>query len=234
MSEIINIYCDESCHLENDNQNIMLLSCTYCSNDRVRQISEEIRKIKQKHKIWRFAEIKWKKVSKSKKDFYLDLLQYFLMTSDLQFRTIVIDKKQLNHSKFSQDHNTWYYKMIYILFGYIINKNNAKIYKIFFDKKENSYQSKIEVQKTKQYIKTQSPQKDFEIQNITSHQSEIMQLNDFLQGIVSFCNRNLHKEDGANPTKKMIIDEISKKLKINLHQTNYNDKFNIFIWEGQN
>lgn len=233
MSETINIYCDESCHLEHDEQNIMLVSCTYCPKEKTRQISEDIRALKQKHKIWRFAEIKWTKVSKSKEGFYVDLLNYFLNNDDLKFRTIIIpDKKILNHSIFGQDHNTWYYKMIYQLVEFIIKQNTCLEYKIYADKKENSYKAKQALLITKECLQTHFS-KEFLIQNISSHQSEIMQLNDFIQGIVSFYNRNLHLEKTSNQTKKIIINKLMENLNISLTETNYNKKFNILNWEAR-
>jgi hypothetical protein len=229
MPETINIYCDESCHLENDEQKIMLVSCTYCAKDKVRKISEEIRALKQKHKIWRFAEIKWTKVSKSKEAFYLELLDYFLNNPNLKFRTIIIDKTQLDHSEFGQTHNEWYYKMIYLLVSYIIDKETSLDYNIYADKKENSYQVKREVKHTKECLQAHY-KKEFILQNIQSHQSEIMQINDFLQGAISFYNRKLYKIEGYNKTKRAIVEKLKLELNIDLSSTNYYEKFNIFRW----
>ena len=35
MSQIYNIYCDESCHLQNDKQPVMLIGCTWCPIEEV-------------------------------------------------------------------------------------------------------------------------------------------------------------------------------------------------------
>ena len=69
------------------------------------------------------------------------------------------------------------------------------------------------------------------MQNITSYKSELMQLNDFLQGIVCYYNRDLHLLDNANVTKVELINLIEQKG-INLGKTNYDSKFNLFLWEG--
>jgi hypothetical protein len=73
MSTIYNVYCDESCHLENDGQKIMVLGAVWCPLEQVRKISEEIREIKIKHQLSPKFEIKWTKVSPAKQAFY-DLL----------------------------------------------------------------------------------------------------------------------------------------------------------------
>jgi len=39
MSEIYNIYCDESCHLENDRQKAMVLGSVWCPLDKGREIA---------------------------------------------------------------------------------------------------------------------------------------------------------------------------------------------------
>ena len=69
---VINVYCDESCHLEHDHQRAMVFGCVRCPQEKVRELSEQIRKLKQKHFIYKFAEIKWTKVSKSKEEFFFD------------------------------------------------------------------------------------------------------------------------------------------------------------------
>ena len=225
--EEINIYCDESCHLENEECKTMVVACIRCPKDKVQKISNDIIAIKKKHKIWKFAEIKWTKVSKSKNDFYIDLLNYFFDNQFLKFRAIVIDKSTLNHPARQQNHNTWYFKMIYYLVDKILEVN--KIYNVYVDKKENSYQARYELQKTKSFL-----QRDCEyikVQNITSYKSELMQLNDFLQGIVCYYNRDLHLLDNANVTKVELINLIEQKG-INLGKTNYDSKFNLFLWEG--
>ena len=184
----INIYCDESCHLQNETEKYMFVSCICCPKESVRKISNDIQELKQKYKIWRFAEIKWTKVSASKEEFYYELLNLFLKENCLRFRTIIIpDKTKLQHEKFGQDPNSWYYKMIYQLVKYLVKKQYQ--YNVYIDKKENSYQSKFELNHMKQCLERHF-KKDFHVQNIRSHESELMQLNDFLQGIVSYCNRS--------------------------------------------
>ena len=49
MSTHYNIYCDESCHLEHDNNKIMVLGGISCPYEFVRSAINDIRAIKQKH-----------------------------------------------------------------------------------------------------------------------------------------------------------------------------------------
>ena len=94
-----NVYCDESCHLEKDSSPVMILGAMYCPEESKKQIYEEIRSIKTKHNISTFFEIKWTKVSESKIEFYLELLDYFWENSDLHYRGLVATgKDKLNHA----------------------------------------------------------------------------------------------------------------------------------------
>ena len=111
MDKTFNIYCDESCHLENDHKNYMFLGSVSCAFPQVKRHTERIKELKNKHKF--NAEIKWSNVSMSKIDFYLDLVDYFFDT-DLWFRAVGIDKSKIR----CNDDNTFddfYYKMYYQL-----------------------------------------------------------------------------------------------------------------------
>ena len=56
MSEPINIYCDESCHLENDQQPLMVLGAVWCPADRTAEIAKRLRELKSKHRwCWPFG-----------------------------------------------------------------------------------------------------------------------------------------------------------------------------------
>lgn len=223
----INVYCDESCHLENEQCKTMVVSCLRCPKEKVKEISNAILGLKKEYGIWKYAEIKWSKVSKSKEKFYIELLEYFFNNDDLKFRAIVIDKSELNHPARKQNHNTWYFKMIYYLVDKILEIN--KVYNVYIDKKENSYQAKQELIITKNYLQRYC--NSIKMQNISSYKSEVMQLNDFLQGLVGYYNRGLHL-NSSNETKIKLI-EIVKSKSINLGVTNYDSKFNLFFWEAQ-
>ena len=47
MSTTYNVYCDESCHLENDRQKAMVLGALWCPMEKVREIADNIRGIKE-------------------------------------------------------------------------------------------------------------------------------------------------------------------------------------------
>ena len=51
MREIINIYCDESCHLENDKEKVMALGAVYCQESKKKEIFERLYELKKKHNL---------------------------------------------------------------------------------------------------------------------------------------------------------------------------------------
>lgn len=73
MNERFNIYCDESCHMENDREKVMVLGAVRCPLDKVREISVRLREIEEHHGIKPDFEIKWTKVSPAKTRFYLEV-----------------------------------------------------------------------------------------------------------------------------------------------------------------
>jgi hypothetical protein len=75
--KMFNVYCDESCHLENDGHGIMVVGALWCSSLRASGHARALRALKSKHNLSPSFEIKWTKVSESKVDFYLEVLETF-------------------------------------------------------------------------------------------------------------------------------------------------------------
>ena len=233
---MINIYCDESCHLENDNSNIMVLGAMSCKAEEKNNIFKDIRKIKEEFGLDSKFEMKWTKVSKSKVEFYKRLIDYFFENDNLWFRGLVAcHKKNLDNFKYNNgDYNTWYYKMYFSLLNPIIYENEK--YKILIDIKDthggprvkklqevlcnNKYDFKLEVIQG--------------IYQINSRESEILQLADLMIGALSYYHRGLMK-DGLNMGKVELIRYIQEKYEIDLNEiTRKNEKkYNLFIWEPE-
>ena len=190
MREVYNIYCDESCHLEHDHNPIMLFGATWCPTSEVRNINTSIRALKEKHNAK--GELKWNKVSNSKRLFYLEIIDLFFNNNLLHFRTLVVDNKsKLEHSYFNQgDHDSFYYKMYYYLLRNIISIKNT--YCVYLDIKDTQSQKKINTLQGILNRKFRESNQDTvsRIQQIRSHESEILQITDFLC-YIDFLNRVL-------------------------------------------
>jgi len=222
MSKTFNIYCDESCHLENDHKNYMVLGSVSSAYNQVKRHTERIKNLKNKHKF--NAEIKWSKVSNSKLQFYKELVDYFFDT-DLRFRAVVVDKKKVNNGAFGDDYDTFYYKMYYSLLNH--NKNSLYNYNVYLDIKDDL--SAYKVEKLKEILNTKFGVFR-NVQNIRSHESILMQLADFIMGAISY---NLNNEEKRVTAKTQIIDRIKMHSDQYLNATsNWNEsKLNLFFIE---
>jgi hypothetical protein len=232
VSELYNIYCDESCHLENDNINVMVLGAVWCKYSKVEEISKRLKEIRLAHVISQYAEIKWVKVSPSQQSFYLNILDYFLDDDDLHFRGIIIpDKSKLDHKKFNQTHDDWYYKMFFDLLKVIIAPDNS--YSIYLDYKDTWGAKKIsklhEVLSNSNYDFSREIIKQIKL--VRSHQVQLIQLCDFLIGAISYANRGLTSSEA----KKSIVDRLVERSGYSLRKTTLlqEKKVNLLHWEGR-
>ena len=129
------IYIDESCHLENDKLPLMCIGYTKLNAENYLIYKEEIKAIKRKHHSPK--EIKWNKTSLSRLDLYKELIDYFF-EKEIQFRAILVkNKSQLNHEKYNKgDHNSFYYKLVFLLLRNPWVNSNEDSYKVILDIKD--------------------------------------------------------------------------------------------------
>lgn len=246
--QIFNVYCDESCHLEGDSFSSMVLGCIWCPEQSVRRVSEAIRGIKAFHGLATQSdysppakpfESKWTKVSDSKVDFYTDLVEYFFKEDDVYFRGILVrDKLVLDHAKFNQSHDDWYYKMMFILLDRIVVPDSK--YSIYLDIKDTRSEHKRSMLEA--YLRRAARDSDGSVirrvQQIRSHESEIMQLADLMIGAISFKNRldmgDLGR-DGVNQGKLKVCRLIQRLSGKSLSETTWQGekKFNLLAWESE-
>lgn len=125
---MLNLYCDESCHLENDNEKVMLIGGISCPDYARNIVYKEIKEIKKKYGISSRAEIKWRKVSQSKLEYYKELVNYFFDNENLNFRVVMIDKDKLNHQKYNQTHDDFYYKQYFYLVRKFLFEDDVNVF----------------------------------------------------------------------------------------------------------
>lgn len=232
MSETFNIYCDESCHLENDRQKAMVLGAVWCPLDKRREIAVRLREFKRKHRLADSFEVKWTKVSPAGKDFYIDLIDYFFDDDDLHFRALIVpDKTKLQHAAFlGQDHDTWYYKMYFEMLKVILRPNAR--YRIYLDIKDTRGAEKV----AKLHDVLCNNMYDFSRQVIErlhlvhSHEIEQLQLADLLIGAIGYLNRGLQENSG----KMAVIQRMQERSGYSLTKTTLlrEEKMNLFCWQA--
>ncbi len=232
MSEIYNIYCDESCHLENDKQTVMVLGAVWCPLEKKDEIFRRIKEIKIKHGLSSSFEIKWTKVSPAKTQFYLDIMDYFFDDDDLHFRVIIIpDKNKLTHEIYSQTHDEFYYKMYFDMLKVIL-KPQAK-YRIYLDYKDTRGAEKVkrlhDVLSNNLY--DFSRQIIERVQTVNSKEVQLIQLADLLIGAISYVNRGL----SSNSAKVKLVNRMSNRSGYSLKRTTLlqEEKVNIFRWRAR-
>lgn len=232
MSQVFNIYCDESCHLENDRQKAMVLGAIWCPLGKTREIAVRLREIKRKHGMPAPFELKWTKVSPAKAALYLDLIDYFFDDDDLHFRALIVsDKSMLRHDAFpGQDHDAWYYKMYFDMLK-VIFRPDAK-YRVYLDIKDTRGAQKA----AKLHDVLCNNMYDFsrqvieKLQLVHSHEIEQLQLADLLIGAISYLNRGLQ----GNAGKMALIDRIQRRSGYTLVRTTLmrEEKINLFRWQA--
>ncbi|MBL1411533.1 DUF3800 domain-containing protein [Sphingobacterium faecale] len=219
MGKTFNFYCDESTHIENDGHPYMILSYVSTPYHYLKSHNQRIREMKIRHHY--IGEMKWSKLSKSQYPFYSDLIDYFF-SSELQFRAIIIDKAQLNHTAHNQSHNDFYDKMYYQLLNKKIHPHYD--YNIYLDIKDtHSYEK---AKSLKSYL-CRDYQSVRNLQIIRSYESELMQLTDVLMGALNYKIRGLNRVTAKNN----IIAKIEKHTQHNLTRSTSRDedKFNLFF-----
>jgi len=233
MESIINIYCDESCHLPNDRQKAMVLGALWSFKTKAHAHNSAIAQLKSKHNISPFFEAKWTKVSSGKLDFYTDMVNYFFDTRGLGFRAWVIpDKEVLTHREYNQTHDDWYYKMYFYLLRNLISRD--KKFHIFLDIKDTRSRKKLQnLQDVLSNANYDFSREIIErIQHVHSHDIGLMQLADLLIGAVSYHARGLT----GSVAKENIVQLIKDRTGLSLTRNTLPNerKFNLCLWRPNN
>lgn len=230
---LFNIYCDESCHLQNgrDKDFIMVIGGITCPDELKKQISDRIRAIKAQYGVYRDTEIKWNKVSPAKLEYYKALINFFFDYSCLSFRAIIINKRELDLQHFHLTHDEFYYRAYFLMLSRIFTPGSE--YAIYIDIKDTRSQNKVE----KLHDVLCNSRFDFNrkmihrVQQIRSHEVEIMGLTDLLIGALSYVNRDLN----SNIAKLALIELIRQRSGYSLTSNTWllEPKFNLFFWHGR-
>lgn len=225
-----NLYCDESCHLENDHQKTMVLGTVWAERFDTEDAVMRIKELKLKHNIKQYQEVKWTKISPGNVNLYLDLVDYFFDNSDLHFRGLIVpDKAIIDHQSYQQTHNDWYYKMYFLLLTAVLSKDKG--YNIYLDIKDTKGGTRV----TKLHEVLANERYDFErkvvrkVQLVRSHEVQLLQLADILIGALMYKHRGVITSDAKLSIVKRIEERSGYSLTKNTLLTE--DKFNLFVWK---
>lgn len=233
---LYNVYCDETCHLEHDGINDMVLGAVWCPQEKLKEINQRIRDIKDNYGIPSSMELKWTKISPARVNLYKDLVNYYFDDDDLHFRAVIIpDKSKLNHQAFKQTHDDWYYKMYFDMLKVILSPKDY--YEIYIDIKDNhSYQK---AQKLREVCCNSmydfSERVITRLQPIRSEEVQIMQLVDILIGAVGYENREFSEGFEKSRAKQDVINLIKERSRYSLKRTTLlrEEKCNLLMWDAR-
>lgn len=232
MSRTVHIYCDESCHLENDHESAMVLGAIACPANTRNRVGRDIKRLKYRHGVPATREIKWTQVSPATLAFYRDLVSLFFDDQALEFRGVVVpDKSRLNHRQFGQSHDEFYYKMWWQLLTRMVDDESA--FRVFVDIKDTHSATKL----NKLHEVLRNTYYDFNseriqsIEAVRSHDVLLVQLADVLTGLLSHYFRGI-QESGA---KQALIQFVRERSGLRMDRSTPPGarKFNLFVWRPQ-
>mgnify|MGYP002672333025 FL=1 len=223
MGKTFNLYCDESTHLIHDGHPYMLLSYISIAYPQIRLAKEEIKAIKRKFNYT--EELKWTNVHSATYKVYAELVDWFFM-NDLEFRTVVVDKSQIDEQRADYSFNDFYFRMYFQLLHTKVDFQNR--YNVFLDIKDTCSGEKLE--KLKKIMSYNSSIGT--LQFIPSRESVFIQLADVLMGAINY-NLRIQKGDvkGNVIAKLKLIEKIKRHSNISLNTTTplSRNKFNMFF-----
>jgi len=222
---VYKIFCDESCHLEHDGADVMVLGALHCSAEKSVQLSKHIKWLRHKHNYK--PELKWNKLNKHQWPLYKDLIDLVVDDLDVFFKaTVIRNKQKLNHAQFNAgSHSNFYYKMFYFtLRDFFIEGNTYRIYLDYMDTLGGEKTRKLcEVLQNESF-----GQVDASATIVQSREVQLVQLCDLLIGAVSWQNRTdiAHQ----SPIKKQFVTYLQEKIHHSLDCSTppWEKQFNVF------
>ena len=222
-----NIYCDESCHLEHDKSDVMVLGGIYCDSEFVREFNQGIINLKVQFGLKPKDELKWTKISPSNEDLFLSVIDYFFLNEKMFFRGYVARGKSDLEFNDRNGYNDWYYKIYYRMLEFIIDNNRHAAFNLYLDIKDTIGSEKISI--LKDYLNNHYHQVVVKkAQLVHSDHIAILQLTDILIGAISYKNRGLETSTAKNNVIKRIEDYSGYSLLSTVPI--YAKKANWFIW----
>ena len=230
---LYNVYCDEGCHLEHDRIPVMAMGAVTCAHGQVQDIAQQIRALKITHGLKPGFEAKWTKVSPAKASFYSKLIDFFLDDERLRFRGLLVPNKGLlDHARFDQSHEDWFCKMYFTMLHQIFTAPHR--YRIYLDVRDTRGGPKVRnlhdvlVSNLSGFDR----QTIEHVEQVRSHEVELLQITDLLIGALTYANRSLNTSSAKGAIVKRLRDGFGQHA---LSRTSAfaTTKFNIRVWHAQ-
>lgn len=227
---LFNLYCDESCHLQNDGSEVMCVGGIVVPNDKIEKYKTAIKAIKRKYGI--LQEVKWNTISATHIKMYEELISFFF-TSGMSFRCILIKNKGniSAHTLEREEYNSFYFSIIEKLIRYSVQHNGGSDnnFRVYLDLKDSHGSKKLRVIENTLSQKLGRGNVVSHLQNIRSHESVFIQLVDILIGAIAYRTRGL---DGSS-AKLAVVEQIERMSGYILNEGTEpgDDKFSIYDFQ---
>jgi len=235
--DLFHVYCDES---RQTKHRYMMFGGIIVLRTNLLRVQTALQNWRDENKI--HAELKWTKVSKGKLEEYKRLVDVFFSVADekiIAFKSVVFDTSQIDYKKhFGGDKELGFYTFMYEFlqqkFGKYAVSDEHKLL-VFLDERSSSY-SLSELKSTlNEGIRKHYGRKVDVVRNIepiSSHKSDILQLADVLMGAVGYHYNDCHQQSNASAAKKELADYIAGKLSLGeLAQETLQGKEDFEIWQ---
>jgi hypothetical protein len=226
--DTFNIYCDESCHLPNDHQSVMVIGALTMPKGVVREVAEDLRQLKADFQLGR-VELKWTKVSPSRFRYFVEVVDYFFDRTDVQFRAVVAPKGQLDPGAFGLTFDDLYWRLYYYALRNIVGAQHQAEFNVYVDIKEHYSGRKVEQLADVLRGATGDGNRIGRIQIVRSHEVEQVQLADLLIGAVAYANR---PDKQSSRAKLDLVHHIAQRAGSDLLSSSLvrESKFDVFHW----
>lgn len=232
-------YCDESCHLKNDNSSHMSIASVYCRKDRRKVIVQAIQNIKTNYKISTTTELKWSKVSPATLQMYKDIFTFIRKYQFLKIRIVVSNKAKIDKQVQHRWYDTMYYKLLEFPMQSILWDYKLEVVDIYSDIKDShSYEDmeKVCTFLRKHFRKKVSNAPFFNSKVCESKDVVLIQIADLLAGAATYKNR--FKNTIQKTAKMELVKHIESLFSINLSSTTKTkfgtqSPYNVFIWDPE-
>jgi hypothetical protein len=222
---IYKIFCDESCHLQHDGSDVMVLGALHCSAEKAEQLTRHIKWLRHQHNFT--PELKWSRLHKQQWALYKDLIDLVLDDNDINFKTtVVLNKKTLDHQQYNAgSHSDFYYKMFYYTVRDFLKLDNE--YRLYLD-----YMDTLGAEKTKKLCEVLQSSTYWQLKVsasvVQSYEVQLIQLCDLLAGAVAYKSRS--DIEHTSPIKNQFVNYLEQKLGHSLACSTppWEEQFNIF------
>lgn len=221
------VYCDEtlpdvltSAH---PSGRYLMIGSLWLPADLREDAKARIAELRQRHGV--HGEMKWRKISPSKLDFYTALIDLFMSFGlDLRFRCIAVEHQAMNLGLHNGDAELGFYKFYYqVLHHWILDQNE---YTVFCDLKQNRDRTRLQ---TLQRVLNNSNRTSIirDVQSLPSPEVVLLQLCDVLLGAAS---ARLNEREDLGAAKRAVLAHLERRLnRTRLGPTHKSEeKFNIF------